>query len=114
MFWFPSTSEGVDHITDFTIGNLNPNNPIDPNADMLNLHDVLGGFPSVVNAVGADNAAALTGFLNFDVAGTTATLQVDTSGTGNTFTNLATFEVASGTAPAALLTTLLANDQIVV
>jgi hypothetical protein len=81
---------------------------------VLNLQDVLGGLPSVADAVGTHDAGALAGYLNFDISGTTATLQVDTSGTGNTFTNLATFEVASGTAPAALLTTLLANDQIVV
>jgi Ca2+-binding RTX toxin-like protein len=96
-----------DTITDFTIGNPASN----ANADVLDLHDVLGGIPAAVNAVNADNAATVGQYIHFTVVGTTATMLVDTAG-GSAGQAVAQFTVTSGTDPNTLLTTLLANNQI--
>ena len=81
-FKWTTTGEGVDSLADFTLGNLDPQiGPLSTNADVLDLSDVLGGNPTVVNAVNTDNAATVDDYINFTVVGTIATLFADTDRT---------------------------------
>ena len=104
----------MDSLADFTLGNLDPaNGALSANADVLDLSDVLGGNPTVVNAVNADNAATVDDYMSFTVVGTTATLFADTDGLGGaTPVSLATFAVVSGTTASSLLNDILANNQL--
>ena len=113
-FKWTTTGEGVDSLADFTLGNLDPENgPLSANADVLDLSDLLGGNPTVVNAVNADNAATVDDYISFTVVGTTATLFADTDGLGGAApVSLATFAVVSGTTASSLLNDILANNQL--
>ncbi len=97
-------------------GNFTIGNPAsDANADTLDVHDLLGGVAGLAAAVSADDAATVGLYIQFDVSGTTATLQVDTDGAGaDSAQDLATFTVPDGTTSASLLATLLNNNQIAV
>src|SRR6185295_10236725 len=60
VFKFNGINDGTDQITDFTIGNLDPSKgALDPNADVLDLHDVLQGVSGLAAAVAADDAATV-------------------------------------------------------
>ena len=113
-FKWTTTGDGVDSLADFTLGNLDPQNgALSANADVLDLSDVLGGNPTVVNAVNADNAATVDDYISFTVVGTTATLFADTDGLGGAApVSLATFAVVSGTTASSLLNDILANNQL--
>ena len=115
-FKWTTSGEGVDSLADFTLGNLDPlNGPVNANADVLDLSDVLGGNSTLVNAVNSDNSAIVDDYISFTVVGTTATLRVDTDGVGGVAAvSLATFAVASGTAASSLLSDLLVNNQLLV
>ena len=76
-FRWANTSEGMDSLN-FTLGNLDPGNgALSANADVLDLSDVLGGVGALVTAVNADDSATVDDYISFAVAGTTATLRVD-------------------------------------
>ncbi|MBI3917012.1 MAG: type I secretion C-terminal target domain-containing protein, partial [Betaproteobacteria bacterium] len=113
QFKYATTGEGQDTITDFTIGNLDAGmGVVDPNADVLNLQDVLAGVGATIdNAVVANDADTVDGYIYFTVSGTTATLHVDPTGGGNG-PALATFSVGADTTASQLLQTLLNNNQI--
>jgi len=115
VFKWMGTSEGMDSLTDFTLGNLDPvNGAVNAAADVLDLSDVLGGNATLVAAVNADDSAAVADYVSFSVVGATATLGVDADGAGGSGpVSLATFAVASGTTASSLLSELLASNQIV-
>jgi Ca2+-binding RTX toxin-like protein len=82
-FRWTSTSEGMDQLNDFALGNLDPGNgAVNANADVLDLSDVLGGNATLVAAVNADDSATVDDYISFTVVGTTATLRVDADGVG--------------------------------
>jgi len=72
-----------------------------------------GGVSGLAAAVAADNAGIVDDYLHFNVSGTTATLFVDTAGTGAGQAT-ATFGVTLGTTESSLLSELLTNNQVVV
>ena len=120
-FKWANTSEGNDQITDFTVGNI----ASVANADVLNLTDVFAGNPALAAlqaAIASDTTGTVGQYISFQLSGLngdgtkTATLQVDTDGSGGAAAvTLATFAVAGSTADAnTLLTQLLTNNQIVV
>ena len=98
--------------TDFAQGNLDPTKgTVSTTADVLDLHDVLGGISAAVTAINGDTANA-GNYVHFTVSGTgLATMLVDTAGAG-AGQAVATFQVAVGTNPDTLLADLLANNQI--
>jgi hypothetical protein len=116
VFKFSGVNDGMDTISDFTIGNLDPTKgALDSNADVLDLHDVLQGVEELAGVVAADDAATVSQYISFTVSGTIATLQVDADGNGAAAAApLATISVSADSTAASVLNTLLHNNQIVV
>ena len=99
IFDFNNMTDAADHVTDFHVGNV----ATDPNADVLDIGDILPGATQ-----GATNASQLSGYVQLQEVGGSTLVQVDAGG-GSSFQTLVTLDGVTGLT----LQQLLNNQQLI-